>query len=86
MSDISVPSFFALSLVSVIAISAYSTADAVSPPRDCKRLAEKLVTVSIYALADNPEVLYAPSAYFITLSELVLKSVSTPPTSCSYSA
>ena len=81
-----VPSLFALSLMSVIAVSAYFTAASVSPPRDCKRLAEKLVTVSIYALADSPAVLYAFSAYSTTLPELVLKSVSTPPTSCSYSA
>ena len=47
---------------------------------------EKLVTVSIYAFASRPAVLYARAAYCCTLSAESLNSVSTPPTSCSYSA
>ena len=55
----SVPILFALSDISVIAKFALSAAALVSPPRDCKRDAEKLVTVSIYSFADRPAVLYA---------------------------
>ena len=52
-----VPILLALSLMSVIAISAYFAADSVSPPRDCNKDAEKLVTVLMYSLADSPAVL-----------------------------
>ena len=47
------------------------------------RLAEKLVTVSMYSLAERPAVLYALAAYSCTFLALSLNSVSTPPTSCS---
>ena len=79
----SVPILFALSDISVSARFAFSAAALVSPSRDCSRDAEKLVTVSMYSFADSPAVLYALFAYSITLSWLSLKSVSTPPTSCS---
>ena len=45
MDAISVPILFALSDISVIARFAFSAAAAVSPSRDCKSDAEKLVTV-----------------------------------------
>ena len=78
-----VPILLALSAMSVMARSAYSAAASVSPARPCSRVAEKPVTVSIYWFADIPAVLYALSAYSITVSALVLNSVSTPPVSCS---
>ena len=79
------PILFTLSDISVMAISAICAACSVSPPRLCSREAEKLVTVVMYSLADNPAVLYAFAAYSMTTAELSLNSVSTPPTSCSYS-
>ena len=78
------PILFALSDMSVSARFAFSAAALVSPSKDCSRDAEKLVTVSIYSFADSPAVLYALFAYSIPSSWLSLKSVSTPPTSCSY--
>ena len=80
------PILFALSLISVIAVSANPAAFSVSPPTLLNKAAEKLVTVDIYSFADSPAALYAFSAYPITVSAEFLKSVSTPPTSCSYSA
>ena len=77
MSSIDVPILFALSDISRIAVSAYFAAFSVSPPRDCSRLAEKPVTVSMYSLADSPAVLYASAAYCCTAPALPLNSVST---------
>ena len=68
-----------------MAMSATVAALAVSPLKLPIREAEKLVTVVMYSLADNPAVLYAFVAYSMTTAELSLNSVSTPPTSCSYS-
>ncbi len=51
-----VPKVFALSAMSVMARSAYAAAATVSLPKDEIRLAEKLVTVSMYSLADSPAV------------------------------
>ena len=51
-----VPILFALSDMSVIAISAISAAFAVSFPRLLRRLAEKLVVNSMYSLALMPAV------------------------------
>ena len=86
MLVMSVPILLALSDISVIAWSAFAAAAAVSPPSDCSRDAEKLVTVSMYSLALSPAVLNALFAYSCTCAEFSPKSVSTPPTSCSYSA
>ena len=83
MLAMSVPILLALSDMSVIAMSALSAAASVSLPRDCSSAAENDVTVSMYALADSPAVLYALAAYCCTLSDADLNSVSTPPTSCS---
>ena len=57
MLCISVPILLALSDISVMAWSAFSAAAFVSPPKDCSRDAEKLVTVSMYSLALSPAVL-----------------------------
>ena len=78
-----VPILFALSDMSVMAISATSAAAFVSPERLCNNDAEKLVTFCIYSLADIPAVLYALFAFAITTSALSLNSVSTPPMFCS---
>ena len=52
----SVPNLFALSDISTIAISATFAASFVSPLSDESRLAEKLVTFSIYSFALSPAV------------------------------
>ena len=72
--------------MSTIATFAYSAAAFVSPFSPCSNVAEKLVTCSMYSLADIPDVLYASFAYFFTISAFSLKSVSTPPTACSNAA
>ena len=53
----SVPILLALSDMSTIAISAIFAASAVSPATLCNSDAEKLVTLCMYSLADNPAVL-----------------------------
>ena len=53
---ISVPILLALSDMSVIAMFAYSTAAAVSPPRLCKREAANDVDISMYWFALMPAV------------------------------
>ena len=75
MSDISVIATFAFSAAAAVSLSMLASSDA-----------EKLVTVSMYSFADIPAVLYASFAYPITVSDDVLKRVSTPPTSCSCAA
>ena len=82
MFSMLVPILFALSDISIIAMSAYSAAFAVSPPSDCKRLALKLVTCCMYSFADIPAVVYALFALSITVCADSLKSVSTPPIDC----
>ena len=72
--------------MSIIAMSATAAAVAVSPLRLFNREAEKLVTCSMYSLADNPAVLNAASAFAFTTPALSLKSVSTPPMLCSNAA
>ncbi len=62
MLSMSVPILLALSAMSVMAWSATWAAFSVSPPSPWRRLAEKLVTVSMYALAERPAVLNALSA------------------------
>ena len=57
MDCMSVPILLALSLMSVMARLAFSAAASVSLPMDCSREAEKLVTVSMYLLAESPAVL-----------------------------
>ena len=69
--------------MSTIAISATFAAVAVSPPKLFKREAEKLVTCSMYSLADTPTVLNAASAFFLTTPASPLNNVSTPPMLCS---
>ena len=54
-----VPILFALSDISVIALSATSADFAVSPFKLCNNDAENEVTVSIYSFAESPAVLYA---------------------------
>ena len=51
------PILLTLSLMSVMAVFAASAAFAVSPPRPCMSLAEKLVACSMYSFADSPAVL-----------------------------
>ena len=82
----SVPNLFALSAMSIIAISATSAALAVSPPKLLKSDAEKLVTCDIYSLADRPAVLNAASALALTTLAFSLNNVSTPPMLCSSAA
>ena len=71
--------------MSVMARFAFSAAASVSLPIDCSSDAENAVTVVMYSFALMPAVWYAFAAYCITVSAEDLNSVSTPPTSCSYS-
>ena len=57
MDSMLVPILLALSDISVMARSAFSAAAAVSLSRLCSKDAEKLVTVSMYSLAERPAVL-----------------------------
>ena len=86
MDSMSVPILLALSDMSMMAWFAYSAAASVSPPKDWIREAEKAVACCMYVFADTPAVLYAFAAYSWIVSEASLNNVSTPPTSCSYSA
>ena len=61
------PKVFALSLMSTMAVLAYSAALTVSPPSEETSAAEKPVTCSMYWLALMPAVLYASSAFFSTV-------------------
>ncbi len=83
MDSMSVPNLLALSDISPMAMSATVAALAVSPLKLPIREAEKLVTCSMYSLADRPAVLKAEAAFALTTLELSLKSVSTPPRLCS---
>ena len=82
----SVPILLALSDMSTMAVLPSSAAFAVSPPSELISDALKLVTCVIYSLALTPAVRYASAAYFCTVPEASLNSVSTPPTACSYVA
>lgn len=86
MLSISLPILLALSLISVIAMFAYSTAAAVSPPKPWRSEAENDVASSMYWLALIPAVAYALLAYAISASDDSWYRVSIPPTSCSYDA
>ena len=69
--------------MSVSAMFATSAAASVSPPSEEISDALNIVTFCIYSFAEIPTVLYASSAYVITLLYAPLKIVSMPPVNCS---
>ena len=77
-----VPNLLELSDISRSAMLAISTACLVFPPHDCINALANDVACSIYSLADTPDVLKAFIAYFLSLSALEPKRVSTPPIDC----
>ena len=78
------PKTLTLSLMARMATSAMSAALAVSPPRELMSAAENDVACCMYWLALIPLVWYACAAYCCSFPEASPKSLSTPPTICSY--